>query len=199
MNLLANPFAAFGKRKRNVDLTMDDLEEDSRTDVSSSKLTSGYSAQEDTPSVINPTKWRKGAGYAILGLALLSAMLSMFYLPIILLAPTKFCLLFSFALSSASFSLLLLQGKDYIKARFFTGSIRYYTVALLVTNAIGLTASFNETGAIICLIMSVVQFICLTYVLLLNVSYGKQFLDSIYGGAARCFRNLAVKIVTRTN
>lgn len=198
MNLLATPFAAFSKKKKHVDLTMDDLD-DGRTDVSSSKLTSGYSAQESTSPAINIGKWRKNAGYCLAGLAVLSALVSMIYLPIILLVPTKFCLLFSIALASASLSLLLLQGVEYMKTNFFTGSIRYYTVALLLTNLISLFMSYGSRSAIICLVLSVVQFVSLTYVLLFNVAYGKQFLDSIYGGIGRCFRNLAVKLATRTN
>lgn len=198
MNLLATPFAGFRRKRQQVDLTMDSYG-DASTDISSSKLTSGYAPADSETAASKCSKFRKAAGYSFILLAILSAVLSSFYLPFILLAPTKFCLLFSFALASTLVSLLLLKGGQYLKESFLTGSIRFYTVALLLSNCIGLAASFRDSGAIICLVMSVVQFMALTYVLLFRVPYGKQFLDSIYGGCGRCIRGAASKVVRRTN
>jgi hypothetical protein len=198
MNLLATPFAGFRRKRQQVDLTMDSYG-DASTETSSSKLTSGYAPADSETVPSKCSKIKRAAGYSFVLLAILSALLSSLYLPFILLAPTKFCMLFSFALASAVTSLFLLKGSSYIKEKFLTGSIRYYTVALLISNCIGLVAAFRDTGAIICLVMSVVQFMALTYVLLFRVPYGKQFLDSIYGGCGRCLRGAASKVVERTN
>jgi hypothetical protein len=199
MNLLANPISAFRKKRQQVDLTMDSLDDTQAETASESKLTSGYTPSQNDEIENKCQKFVKKTGYFFLVLAIISGAIAMMYLPFILLSPTKFCLLFSFSLTSSAMAILCLKGKSYIKSHLLSGSVKYYTTTLVLANILGLGASFRDSGAIICLVMAIVQFIALTYVLFARLNHGKEFLDGFYGGIGNFFRGLCLRTVRRTN
>lgn len=198
MNLLANPISAFRKKKQ-VDLTMDSYEEDQNNTSQDSKLTSGWTASQGENAEPKSSKWITRLGYFFVILALLSGALSMMYLPFILLSPTKFCTLFSASLASSGFALLTLKGRTYIQEKLLSGTVRFYTITLVATNIMGLAASFRDSGAIVCLVMAIAQFVALTYVLFSRLHYGKEFLDNFYGGIVGFFRGLCTRVFRRNN
>lgn len=199
MNLLANPISALRKKRKQVDLTMDSYEEEQTGSSQDTKLTSGYTASQSEETQTKCQKTIKALGYFWAALSMLSGLLAMMYLPFILLSPTKFCTLFSVALASSALALLCLKGKSYIGENLLSGRVRYYTVTLAATNVIGLVASFRDSGAIVCLVMAIAQFVSLTYVLFARLQYGKEFLDNFYGGIATFFGGLVGRVFRRTN
>lgn len=197
MRLLANPLSIIGKKAKRVDLDMDSVDaETTISDNSSTKLTSGFIASEPEAR-FNPKKWAKSLGWTFAAIGVACLFFSMLYLPFLLVSPTNFCFFLSCGILCSFSGMYLLKGNHYTKEMFFTGPQKYYSYALIPINTIALVASLRQISAILCLVLGVVQFIALTYVLLVRLPYGKQFLDSFYRAVGGCFRGLFQKLITR--
>ena len=196
MRLLAAPLNILRGKKNNVDLTMDSFEDGKTDSLQEHRLTSGWLVK-DSQAVGSPSKIAKAAGYTFALSALIAGFFSMLYLPVILVSPTRFCFLFSIAQISGLAATTMFKGKTYVKEMLFTGSQRYYSVTLFGSNIVSAVVSWYEINAALCLVLGVVQLIALSYVLVTRIPYGKQCLDSFYGGIARGCKSLAAKAVFR--
>lgn len=196
MRLLAAPLNILrGKKAPAVDLSADGFEDSKADPLQEHRLTSGWLVKDARPAD-SPSKLRRTFGYACALLAVLAGFFSALYLPVILVSPTRFCLLLSLALITGLSATALLKGGAFVREVFFSGPQRYYSVTLFGSNLVSAVVSWYELNAALCLVLSVVQMVALSYVVITRVPYGKQCLDSFYGGIARGCKSLALKAVS---
>lgn len=178
-----------------VGLGLDDSQSNSNTE----KLNSGWTVQDEPPARPRAEKCIKYTGLGFAALSLLCAVFAAFYVPIFLIAPTKFCMLLSGCMLSALISALCLQGKDWVKSMLLEGEAKFYSLALFAANVMGLVAAWYDMGSIACLVFALLQLMALSYVLLIRVPHGKACLDSFYKNIGVCCTALGRKLFKRSN
>jgi hypothetical protein len=168
------------------------------TELKSSSVLSGSLIGEDsTESPYEPKPMVKYAGFVTLALAAIFLSVSLMYLPIFFIVPTKMCFLISFGTMFGYISFYLLKGKRYVLSKCMQPQQKKYTLVYLAANIIGVLASIRESSAILCLVLALFQAVCLSYVILVNFSFGKACLDSFYTGIAKGCASLFKAIFRR--
>ena len=106
--------------------------------------------------------------------------MSSFYLPLIAIFPQKFCALFSLGSIAVMISLAFMVGTTKFLKALFNWSNIWWAILYTVSLILGIYFSCINKSYILVIILSALQFVSLSYLLLANIPYGRSTLNILY-------------------
>jgi len=138
-------------------------------------------------------------GLMILAGGILVLMLSLVYLPLVAVVPQKFCALFSIGSIIIMVSLSTMLGHSRFLSTLLGRSLLPYTLVYAVSLLLGLYYSCISKSYILALLMIVAEMISLSYLVLVNVPYGKATLDFLYKNIFKGIKNLCSQCLKKND
>ena len=106
---------------------------------------------------------------------------SMMSLPLIAFKPTSICFTLTVGSLLCMAGLAFFLGFKTFRIKVFTGKRAIYTAGYILSLLAGLVTSYFYESYLLALVSIVAQFIFFSYILLVNLPYGKNVLDCVYG------------------
>ena len=115
----------------------------------------------------------------------------MMSLPLIAFKPTSICFTLTIGSLLSMAGLAFFLGFKTFRIKVFTGKRALYTAGYVFSLMAGLITSYFYESYLLALISIVAQFVFFSYILLINLPYGKNVLDCVYGSIFGGVKNVA--------
>ena len=120
-------------------------------------------------------------GLAIMGAGGFFLLLSLVFLPTVVLMPSKFCGLFDIGSVILMLGVSVMMGNNQFRASLVSADLRLYTCMYVVSLLSNIYFSCISRSYLLSIITILCETVSLSYLVMSNVPYGKQILDMIYG------------------